>query len=378
MAIDVVYALASFLPESLVACMDPLLPLLKTAKADKSKPVREAAQEALSRIKEARLRDGRALHESPPKNVAKGAPVPEEDKRTAKVPAEHTSILYKPINPNFIKAAPKTAVEILTPSPAKYVEQPAPAPAPDPEPETELGFGHKDEKKVEGPELPPDASSYPHSRPAMTPFQPEPEPEPEPEPGLASYPNLDPDGDREAEADHQPEDEGEYGYPHESRAEDEDGRKDEIPKAQDLIADDVSPSDQPPASATEAGTSTAPGLGRGRELESTEPAIEETKDLNKDLGQIEDRILKGREEKEKEGRERNRDRDRDRGRWTGEGAKEGGSEAVGRLSERQDRKPQSPGRGEALSSSSLAVLQQTLEGVGKVECIERRYSNKCV
>jgi hypothetical protein len=104
MSIDVIYTFASFLPDCIADDIEAVIRTLKERKADKIKHVREAAQEALAKIKSARNKSGHAIHQSPPK------PGPNEDskeeKKEAAIPGK--SIFERPMNPNFIKAAPKS------------------------------------------------------------------------------------------------------------------------------------------------------------------------------------------------------------------------------------------------------------------------------
>lgn len=109
MGIDVIYTFAAFLPDCIADDIEIIIKALKERKADKIKHVREAAQEALTKIKEAKNKTGRPLHESPSKVVI--VDIPQEDKKEANIHnpmMQGKSIFRKPINPNFIKAAPKS------------------------------------------------------------------------------------------------------------------------------------------------------------------------------------------------------------------------------------------------------------------------------
>ncbi len=112
MAIDVIYTFAAFLPDALVANIDDIVVALKERKADKIKHVREAAHEALTKIKEARQRSGKPLHDSPHKSVQTLAPKPdaplEDSKQSLGPDGMPKSIFHGPMNPNFFKAAPKS------------------------------------------------------------------------------------------------------------------------------------------------------------------------------------------------------------------------------------------------------------------------------
>ncbi len=133
MAIDVVYTFAAFLPDVIAGRIDDIVTVLKERKSDKIRHVREAAQEALAKIKEAKTKSGKPLHESPPRAVqtvgSKGSDyMIEEMKQSVGGDGLPKSIFQGPVNPNFFKAAPKSnslsynnlplaAIEIMTSSP---------------------------------------------------------------------------------------------------------------------------------------------------------------------------------------------------------------------------------------------------------------------
>ena len=96
MAIDVIYTFAAFLPESIADNIEGVVAVLKERKADKIKYVREAAQEALTKINETRT-------VGPSENEI----LAEESKQ----PIENKSIFQGPTNPNFFKAAPKSKIK---------------------------------------------------------------------------------------------------------------------------------------------------------------------------------------------------------------------------------------------------------------------------
>jgi len=116
LAIDVIYTLSAFLPQSLESHVDSIINLLKEAKTDKSKHVREAAHEALIKLKDAKTKDGKQLFSTPIRDSAKKQ---EEQKNT---PETHKSLLENPINTKFMEAAPKSSIEILTVGPLRNFE----------------------------------------------------------------------------------------------------------------------------------------------------------------------------------------------------------------------------------------------------------------
>jgi hypothetical protein len=104
-SIDVIYTFAAFLPDCIADDIKTIIKTLKDRKADKIKPVRDAAQKALTKIKEARIKNGQALNETPPKfeNESK-----EENKESSALVAQQKPLFKRQLNPNFVKAAPKS------------------------------------------------------------------------------------------------------------------------------------------------------------------------------------------------------------------------------------------------------------------------------
>jgi hypothetical protein len=110
MGIDVIYTFAAFLPDCIVDDIESIIKTLKERKADKIKHVREAAQEALTKIKEAKNRSGIPLHESPSKNEVDDVT---GEENAAGPNNQSKSIFERPMNPNFRKAAPKSKTQIF-------------------------------------------------------------------------------------------------------------------------------------------------------------------------------------------------------------------------------------------------------------------------
>lgn len=104
-SIDAIYTFAAFLPDCIADDIKTIIKALKERKADKIKPVRDAAQEALTKIKEAKIKNGEALNETPfkPENESK-----EENKDANNLGSQQKSLFKRQLNPNFVKAAPKS------------------------------------------------------------------------------------------------------------------------------------------------------------------------------------------------------------------------------------------------------------------------------
>jgi hypothetical protein len=164
MAVDVVYTISSFLSDNIVNYEEEILRSLSECKVDKIKPVREAALEAIAKVKEKRQnREGEEEYQEHPvreqeneitrqstdsavrSSVSFGANkvresrsgelgkerirAEREGKRKGAVERkkwvktspvkpkerdESSSIFKGPLNPNFFKAAPKNTIEIWT------------------------------------------------------------------------------------------------------------------------------------------------------------------------------------------------------------------------------------------------------------------------
>ncbi len=124
-AIDVVYTLAAFIPNSLSDQSEIITGSLREAKTDKSKHVREAANEALLKMRDAHTREGRPLVEPSParaKSELRGRAVGESEEVKAGDDEGYKSIFAVPVDPKFLQAAPKSGVEIRTITPIKNEE----------------------------------------------------------------------------------------------------------------------------------------------------------------------------------------------------------------------------------------------------------------
>ena len=98
LAIDAVYTLATIIPQTLEKQCNEICNLLREAKTDKIKHIRDAAHVALIKLKDEGLATEKETSKIIPdeKNIAEGG----------------KSIFDSPINPKFMKAAPKKIVEI--------------------------------------------------------------------------------------------------------------------------------------------------------------------------------------------------------------------------------------------------------------------------
>eukprot|EP00826_Nyctotherus_ovalis_P031504 TRINITY_DN2518_c0_g2_i9.p1 TRINITY_DN2518_c0_g2~~TRINITY_DN2518_c0_g2_i9.p1 ORF type:complete len:526 (-),score=134.40 TRINITY_DN2518_c0_g2_i9:685-2262(-) len=103
LAIDAAYTLAAIVPKVLEEQSAEIAGLLRTAKTDKSRHVRNAAHAALLKLKE---KDGAKRWQY-------------ESMRRAEESGK--SILNVPINPKFMRAAPKKTIEIHTVVPTKHL-----------------------------------------------------------------------------------------------------------------------------------------------------------------------------------------------------------------------------------------------------------------
>jgi hypothetical protein len=100
LAIDTIYTLATIIPGSLDEQSKNIVSKLRIAKTDKSRHVRDAAQIALLKLKDGAKE--KSLYET-----------------SRRLEDNNKSILSIPINPKFIKAAPKKTIEIHTIIPIK-------------------------------------------------------------------------------------------------------------------------------------------------------------------------------------------------------------------------------------------------------------------